>query len=96
MKKFIYLTALLFAFTSCSSEEDGINYDSNAVDLIVGVWKPVSEIQVVNGVQETDSYSCGEVITFTFLENGNYTRTLFSQDDDNNCIENTEYNITGT
>lgn len=96
MRKLNLLIAILIGLLilSCSSDDnDNIQTET---ELIVGIWKPLSELQVVNGVEETDSYACGEVTTFTFLQNGDYTFTSFQQDDNNDCIEQNEYIISGT
>ena len=85
----IFLGLVIF---SCSSDDN----NTSETELIVGIWKPISEVQVVDGIQENDSFTCGEVTTYTFLENENYTFTLFDIDDENNCIQNNEYNISGT
>ena len=96
MKKLNLILTILIGLSILSCSSDDNDNTQTETELIIGIWKPVSELQVVDGVQETDSYTCGEVTSFTFLQNGNYTFTSFQQDDNNDCIEQNEYIISGT
>ena len=89
MKKanlFMYVLLTLF-IVSCSKDDDSKNSDGD--DLIIGVWKPVKDVWMNNGVEEVDiSSTCEQKSRLTFEGNGNIKILSFYEDEDNgNCIE---------
>lgn len=86
-------TLIVLILVSCTNSNDNISQDTQR---IIGDWKPVSEVQYVDGTKKTNDFTCSEMTTYRFLDNGNYTFSLFYMNKDNTCIKNTEYNISGT
>jgi len=90
MKKLILLLAVFaFVFTSCENDDD-----NSPQDPIVGAWK--LQASFVNGVEQ-EFYGCENEETEVFLEDGNFTKYIYSDETVDNpgvcVIENTE---TGT
>ncbi|MDO9038731.1 MAG: hypothetical protein Q7U59_10340 [Lutibacter sp.] len=98
MKKlnlFMYVVlALLIA--SCSNNDD--NNNSTGDDLLIGVWKPVKDVWMNNGVEQVDiSSTCEQKSRLTFEGNGNIKILSFYEDEDNgNCIEDNFGFISGS
>ena len=83
MKKLLLL-ALALIIGACSTS------DSPDQDQIIGVWKPIRDVEVYkNGTEEIDLPSVCELKNrFTFKEDGTFTITDFPESDDPNCEEN--------
>ncbi|MDP2067460.1 MAG: hypothetical protein Q8K04_00715 [Lutibacter sp.] len=90
MKKlnlFIYALLTLF-IVSCSKDSDE-NNNAAGDDLLIGVWKPVKDVETYNGVEEVYIYNtCEQKSRLTFEGNGNIKILSFYDDEGNgNCIE---------
>jgi len=83
MKKTILLILALI-MSACSTS------DSPNLDQIIGVWKPIRDVEVYkSGTEEIDLPSVCELKNrFTFNEDGTFYQTDFPESDDSNCEEN--------
>lgn len=80
MKK-ILLCFLVLVVGACSNSDDS-NSDK---ELIIGVWKPVEEGEVYQGVPDIYSYSdCEQQGRMTFFANGNWETFDYDHVYDNN------------
>ena len=91
MKLTFGILLALMVFSSCSSNDDS-NSSSNS---IVGIWKPVKEVEVCStGSEQVYDYSsCEQNGRTTFSENGTFNITEFDLNN-GNCEE--YYNSSGT
>lgn len=78
MRKLIILSVLMgFVFTSCNN-----NDDDNAIDSIVGVWKPFKEFE--DNIEETIS-ACEDFDRLTFNIDGTMNFKFHTTNANNNC-----------
>lgn len=99
MKKLnLSIFALLTLFiVSCSKDSDD-NNDLSGDDLLIGVWKPVKDVETYNGVEEVYIYNtCEQKSRLTFEGNGNIKILYFEEHEDTgNCIEENYDFISGS
>lgn len=99
MKKLnLSIFALLTLFiVSCAKDSDD-NNDLSGDDLLIGVWKPVKDVETYNGVEEVYIYNtCEQKSRFTFEANGKLKILDFYEDEDNgNCIDYSSFFISGS
>ncbi|WP_055437735.1 lipocalin family protein [Lacinutrix algicola] len=67
---------------------DGLGDCNSQEETIVGIWKPIKVVNVCSsGFEEVyDVSTCGQLSRLTFLSNGVYSTSEYS-DDTGNCIE---------
>lgn len=91
MKKanlFMYALFTLF-IVSCSKDND--NSNSTVDDLIIGVWKPVKDVDSSTGTSEIYTYTtCEQKSKITIEANGNL-KVLSFYDDSGNCIQDVSF-----
>ncbi|HUH47943.1 MAG TPA: lipocalin family protein [Arenibacter sp.] len=95
MKKqnlFYGLLALFIIFSSCSKDDDS---NSNS---IVGIWKPIKEIDVCsNGSEEKIDYdSCEQTGRFVFEKSGSFSKIDNYLNNNGDCELDESYNGTWT
>ncbi len=92
MRKLL-LCALVIITSACSSNDDS-NSGSDQ-DLIIGVWKPVADGEVFDGVPDDYTYNdCEQQSRYTFSANGDFESFDYTDTDPEGCyIYNTS---TGT
>ena len=89
IKLFYGILIGLMIFSSCSSNE-GSDEESNPESIsIVGIWKPVKEIDVCStGNEETSIFStCLQMTRLTFNLNGTLNNQEYSENT-GDCVEN--------
>ncbi len=81
----LFMCALLTLFiVSCSNDDD--NNNSTSDDLLIGVWKPVKDVDS-SGSNDVYTYTtCEQKSRITFEGNGNL-KLLSFYDDAENCIQ---------
>lgn len=87
MKKINTLLMVLLAMVVLSCSSDDEKPSNTDTDLIIGNWHPISEKRMINGIEETEDWTCGEFSTRSFMENGEVIIITFQPDDDGNCVE---------
>ena len=90
MKKInVLVLAILIGLTVLSCSSDDEKPSNTDTDLIIGNWHPISEKKMLNGVEVTQDWTCGEFSTYSFMENGEFAIIEFIKDDNGNCVEAT-------
>lgn len=92
IKLFCGILIGLMIFSSCSSDDD----NSTNSTSIVGIWKPIKEVDVCStGNEDIYTYdSCEQTDRVTFESNGNVNETSYYLNGNSDCV--LDYTENGT
>ena len=87
IKLYTSLIVVLIMFAGCSSDDDGPSGPQVSSNLF-GEW--TLDFLIINGELEGD-LACEEKIDYKFNSDNTYTKTEFTTDDQDNCVESINF-----